>query len=134
MDTKFVVTQMSVKEKTITQLKADIAGITLDDLVVEAINRLEPETRKKNCMCGGDTEELFSDYHYKYTINEEESQMIIKNFPYLKCCKESCRNERFAGFNTVLYLERLLELEVNSYLKRNLPIPEIMSFKELVSM
>src|SRR5690625_1243422 len=107
MDTKFVVTQMSDKEKTITQLKADIAGLTLDDLVIEAVNQLEPSVRRKKCICGGDTEEFLSDYRYKYNINDKEGEIIIKNFPYLKCCKNSCNSIRFAGFNTVLYLERL---------------------------
>lgn len=126
----YLVIELPKEEKTKVQLKSALAGLSISDYMIKAINE-QTSVQPIYCSCGKETEVVNKPFEYVFEFNDERKKIVILNLPQQKC--KSCGNE---GLSTKVedYLEKLLLKEINTSMKNHGRLPEMVNFNELITI
>lgn len=129
---KYLVVDMTERQKRITQLKASLCSLSIDEFVIQAINDIPVNKPESQChSCNSDMTINNDPYDYHTNINDQDVTIKIINYPYLKCVK--CGEESVDVF-TGKYLEDLLHFEIVQSLRDNKKPPKTIDLNELLQM
>src|SRR5690554_1726322 len=107
---KYLVATMTERQKQIAQLKSSLNSLSIDELVIKAIDKYPVKPKKETCSsCGSETVVNTKPYEYHINIADKDVVIEILNYPYLKC--KNCDEEWF-DLSTEKYLEDLLHFEI----------------------
>lgn len=127
---KYLVAKMTERQKRIAQLKAGIYSLSIDDLVINAIDNYPVSPIKCN-QCGSLTASSNKTHECQIKISNKDVTITITNYPHLMC---NC-DDKWLHLDTLKYLEDLLHFEILERL-RNKEIPDKIQidFYELIKM
>jgi len=133
MEEKYLVANVQSRDKTVAHLKSNLFSMTLDELIIRAIDQFSDDVKQTTChYCQQETMvSTKKDKEIRTNIADKEYTIHIKNYPRNVC--ELCNNT-FENAKVSYYLNELVNFEILDLLRNRKPIPEELDFKELIKI
>lgn len=129
--TRYLTVEMSRRQKLIVQLKASLAGLSINEFVTNAIDEFSlPPREEVICSCGGETASVLTSYDIDLEL-AEGGTLRITGFPQNKCL--SC-GEMMLDAVAYEQFDKLLEIKVNEWMRDLGRIPNFVDFDEFLKM
>lgn len=129
--TRYLTVEMSRRQKTIVQLKACLAGLSINEFVTNAIDEFDLQLREDViCSCGGETASTLTSHDIDLEF-AEGGTLRVTGFPQHKCL--SC-GELMLDAVAYEQFNKLLEIKVNEWMREFGRIPNFVDFEEFLKM
>lgn len=130
---KYLVAQLSEREKIIVKLKASLYSLSIDELVKRAVDKSDFEIEVMDCLyCENQKTEVRNKLKpFLETIQNQEVRIDITRYPMNTC--PNC-NAEYDDMNVSRYVAELVRFEVLNCLKTGKKLPERIRFNELIKM
>lgn len=134
---KFLVAEMTERQKKIAQMKARLYRGSLNEFVIKAIDEFDVSLPSRKCSCGNMMRVIKEDIKYPISMGdigeEVEHVILIKRYPRWRC--KICNKEGRDVFNDSVF-EKLMEFEILDYLNRRSrgKLPKTIDFNDLIKM
>lgn len=123
---RYLTVEMSRRQKTIVQLKASLAGLSINEFVTSAIDEFSLPPRRDDviCSCGGETASVFASHDIDLPF-AKGGTLRVTGFPQHKCL--SCDK---VMLDAVAYehFNKLLEIKVNEWMRKFGRVPNFVDF------
>lgn len=131
-ESKYLVTNLTERQKRIVQLKANLSSTSLDEFVVGAINAFSVHIKDEKCSACDTVLSINTEpYDFKTVWNDKEINIKILNYPRVKCIK--CEEE-FLSVRVDAILDKLIFFEILDNLKGRKGIPTTIDLNKLMEM
>ncbi|WP_040980602.1 MULTISPECIES: hypothetical protein [Oceanobacillus] len=130
---KHLVSTMTERDKLKANLKSSLYSLSIDELVIQAINSYEREIEPMNCPYCKEKTVVSSKEKmvYSISIDNQDYDVRIINYPRNYC--KSC-NKEFKDHQTTMFLSELIDMEVFRALRYEGEVPKEFDLRKLIVM
>lgn len=127
----YIVVELPKLEKTKVQLKAALAGLSLNEFMIQAVNGTDIKAKPIHCTCGKKTEVINKPYSYKFNFVGKNKKITILNTP-----QQQCNHCNVIGLSSTqeYYIEKLLTKAINNSMKNYNRLPDFLDFNDLIKI
>lgn len=127
--TRYLTVEMSRRQKVIVQLKASLAGLSINEFVIGAIDEFGLQLREDViCSCGGETASVLVNHDIDLDL-AEGGALRVTGFPQHKCL--SC-GELMLDAVAYEQFNKLLEIKVNEWMRELGHVPNFVDFNDFL--
>lgn len=128
---KYLVSTMNERDKLITKLKSSLYSLSIDELILQAVNSFQGNIEKMRCSYCKEQTVVSAKQNmiYPITIAGQDYNVEVINYPRNFC--KTCENE-FKDNQTTRYLSELIDMEIFKMLRYEGEVPSILDFKKII--
>lgn len=128
---RYLTIELSRRQKLIVQLKASLAGLSINEFVTNTIDEFDLQLQEDViCSCGGETTSVLTSHDIDLAL-AEGGTLRITGFPQHRCL--SCGELMLDAFAYEQF-KKLLEIKVNEWMREFGRIPNFVDFEEFLKM